>query len=389
MSKGFQEIKVGDKADFSVEITEELHASFAALSGDHSVIHTDETFSKRLGYAYLLTSFLSRLYGEHLPGGTSICIKQEVQFVNPYFVGDTITVLGEVTEKIESTRFVEMKVSMQRQCGTQVLRGKGVVQVNFTPQEVTPLYEGLYQKDFVDALKALGIKEEDTLFVHADIISFGKLRCFDRKKLSDALVGALKKAAHTIIMPTFTYSFCKGECFNVEYSPSTVGTLTEHFRKMPDSVRSLHPIFSVSISGDTSLQAVGKDSFDKDSIFGKLHAKKGKLLFFGAPFQSCTFIHYVEQMHGVKYRYMKTFEGTIKTADREYNEKVTYFVRDLEKKVNLDLLRLEKHLIQKGLMKEARLGEGRLLVIDAEALFDEGSKLLAQDPYYFLHEKPE
>jgi len=64
--------------------------AFAALSGDYSPIHCDEQFcsktrfKKRIGYAFLLTGFLSKLYGEHLPGGSSICIKQESKFIKPF-----------------------------------------------------------------------------------------------------------------------------------------------------------------------------------------------------------------------------------------------------------------------------------------------------------------
>ncbi len=73
--KSFSEIKVGDSDQFEVFVDEKMHSDFSELFGDFSPIHTSTEFSsksrfkRRIGYAFLLTGFLSRLYGEHLPGG--------------------------------------------------------------------------------------------------------------------------------------------------------------------------------------------------------------------------------------------------------------------------------------------------------------------------------
>ncbi|MEK6868888.1 MAG: MaoC/PaaZ C-terminal domain-containing protein, partial [Nanoarchaeota archaeon] len=80
-AKPFSGIKIGDKAEFEVTIDENMHNNFSKISGDYSPIHCDDIFSektkfgRKIGYAFLLTSFLSRLYGEYLPGGSSVCIK--------------------------------------------------------------------------------------------------------------------------------------------------------------------------------------------------------------------------------------------------------------------------------------------------------------------------
>ncbi|MBW2976546.1 hypothetical protein KY347_03820 [Candidatus Woesearchaeota archaeon] len=134
-AKSFSEIKIGDKAEFEVFIGEKLHDSFSNLSGDFSPIHRDDEFcsktkfEKKIGYAFMLTSFLSRLYGEYLPGGSSICIKQTSNFIKPFFIGDKITVVGEVVNKVESTQFVEIKTEMFRNDAECVFRGNGTVQI--------------------------------------------------------------------------------------------------------------------------------------------------------------------------------------------------------------------------------------------------------------------
>lgn len=134
-AKPFDKIEIGDRAEFEVEVDEALHRSFSELVGDHSPIHTNREFSsktnfkQRIGYAFLLTGFLSRLYGEYLPGGSSVCLSQEVKFPRPFFVGDKLKVVGEVVRKSKATNLVEIKSEIFRNGGERVLQGLGIVQI--------------------------------------------------------------------------------------------------------------------------------------------------------------------------------------------------------------------------------------------------------------------
>jgi len=89
-------ISVSDTYTESILITRDLHNNFAQLSGDNSPIHTSIEFAKRngyqdcLGYAFLITTLLSRIYGTQFPGGSELCLKQDCSFPTPYFVGDLL-----------------------------------------------------------------------------------------------------------------------------------------------------------------------------------------------------------------------------------------------------------------------------------------------------------
>jgi len=254
--------------------------------------------------------------------------------------------------------------------------------------------EAITEKDIYSALARVGCRKGDAIFVHSDLAVFGKLMCFDRNLFLGSICDAIKEsvgAEGTVIMPTFTYSFCDGHPFDVKNSKSKVGVLSEYFRNLTDVVRTIHPIFSVAIWGKQKeeVAAIGKDSFDGRSIFGKLHEMNGKIVFLGARFQTCTYIHYIEQTHGVPYRYMKRFTGKINAGGRVYDDECTFFVRYLEKNVKLNTVRLEKHLLTKGIMKECELGDGRILVVPSGILFEEGWRLLDQDIFFFLKAKPD
>ena len=91
-----QNIKCGNSFEFSFNYTERVHSDFMRFSGDDSNIHTSLDFATKngykgvLGYAFALTAFLSKIYGTQFPGGNELCLKQECNFRNPFYVGDRI-----------------------------------------------------------------------------------------------------------------------------------------------------------------------------------------------------------------------------------------------------------------------------------------------------------
>jgi len=249
------------------------------------------------------------------------------------------------------------------------------------------------KEEFVTALREVGVRHGDKCFVHCDIRVFGWPKTTDWPLLLGSLEEALIEAVGadgTLILPTFSYSFCKHETFDVAMTPGTVGVLNEHFRKRLDVRRSNHPIFSVAVWGNTRdmLVQVGDDSFSEDSVFGSLYRDRGKIVFLGADFGSCTFIHFVEQCHGVPYRYMKTFAGTVIENGIRHARQCTFFVRYLDANVVLDLSRLKTELLANGAMKTASVNGGPILAVDADALFRKAWEMLDADTFSLLREPP-
>jgi aminoglycoside 3-N-acetyltransferase len=244
-------------------------------------------------------------------------------------------------------------------------------------------------KDFLDASKKLGIRKGDKLFVHSDISVFGRLTNLNRDELLGGLIDLFKQAVGSdglIVMPTFTYDFCKGQVYDIEKSRSTVGILTEFFRKTPGVVRTLDPIHSAAVWGKDKekIAKVGKDTFGVKSIFDNFHKAKGKIVIFGAPFQSATVVHYIEQIYGVPYRFQKVFSGTITDGSKSWKDEYKFNVRYLDKPVNIDTSRLEKYLTKNKFLKKAKVGNGSIMVIKSSDLFRESVKLLNKDIHYFL-----
>ena len=111
----FDKIEIGLKKDFQIKITESLVNDFAKISGDFSPIHMNENyakgtiFKKRIVHGMLLSSLLSRIQGMYLPGKHALYFSQSLNFRNPCFIDDIITVSGTVIAKSESTKILKIE----------------------------------------------------------------------------------------------------------------------------------------------------------------------------------------------------------------------------------------------------------------------------------------
>ena len=131
----FDEIKIGLIHNFEVNIDEELTKKFANISGDYNPLHMDEQypketkFEKRVVHGMLLASFFSRLIGMYLPGKNALYFSQNLNFVNPCFIGDKVTVQGEIMNKSESTKIIKLKTSIKNQEGKSLVEGTSQVMI--------------------------------------------------------------------------------------------------------------------------------------------------------------------------------------------------------------------------------------------------------------------
>ena len=129
----FDEIKIGLKKEFQIKITESLVKDFAEISGDFSPIHMNENyaketfFKKRIVHGMLLSSLLSRIQGMYLPGKHALYFSQSLNFRNPCFIDDTVTVSGTVIAKSESTKILKIESIIKNQNNEIILSGIGRV----------------------------------------------------------------------------------------------------------------------------------------------------------------------------------------------------------------------------------------------------------------------
>tara|TARA_Y100000746_G_C15403397_1_gene407306 strand:- start:582 stop:1013 length:432 start_codon:yes stop_codon:yes gene_type:complete len=129
----YNDIEIGLSKEFQVEITESLVNDFAKISGDFSPIHMDDlyakstTFKKRVVHGMLLASFLSRMDGMFLPGKHALYFSQSVEFRNPCFIGDVLTISSKVIDKSDSTKIIKIESKITNQENKLLVYGLGRV----------------------------------------------------------------------------------------------------------------------------------------------------------------------------------------------------------------------------------------------------------------------
>ena len=129
----FDEIELGMQKSFKVDISEDMLDDFAKLSGDDNPLHTNEeyasstSFKKRVCSGMFLSSFFSRLVGMYLPGKHALHISQSLNFVNPCFIGETITVEGKVIDKSPATKIIKLETTITNESGKRIIDGKAQV----------------------------------------------------------------------------------------------------------------------------------------------------------------------------------------------------------------------------------------------------------------------
>ena len=238
------------------------------------------------------------------------------------------------------------------------------------------------------SLEQVGIKSGDDICVHTSIMRLGR-NLVSKEQLLGTLVAALREVigpTGTLLMPTFTYSYCHQQVYDVRNTPSTMGTLTEYYRKLPECQRTLDPIFSFAISGchtDFYLHENMSSCFGPNCVYDLLTQRDGKIVIFGDKRTGYTYLHYTEEKEKVDYRFHKTFSGiTINATGQEQQTSIDYFVRYLDRpSVFTGFVEvLEKH----HAIKETCLGGGELCAFSCRDFDRIFTDLIRHDVHRYL-----
>ena len=228
--------------------------------------------------------------------------------------------------------------------------------------------------DITAALRDLGVGARP-LLVHSDLRCCLTLRGRTRDEKLATMLAGLEGAIGDgpLLVPTYTYSYHRGEDFEPARSPSTVG-FGEWVRAQPGSRRTPDPIYSTAVRGrlpgdwEQRLFAVGdSDCYGPDSVFAYLRAVDAQILFFGVAATANTFVHHLEQVLGVPYRYFKDFGGRVLIGDSAIATRARCFVRDLESDVVVHFAPLVHAMREAGESSSTTFERGPRLTLTSAA----------------------
>ena len=132
-NRTFDEIKVGDSERLTRTLTSQDLYLFAAVSGDVNPTHVDEHYARHflsgrlVGHSLWSGSLISGLLGTQLPGPGTVYESQDLRFLRPVQVGDTVTATVTAREKRPDGRAVVFDCHCVNQHGEAVATGVAVV----------------------------------------------------------------------------------------------------------------------------------------------------------------------------------------------------------------------------------------------------------------------
>jgi aminopeptidase-like protein/aminoglycoside N3'-acetyltransferase len=237
--------------------------------------------------------------------------------------------------------------------------------------------------ELLGALRSIGIAPGDAVFFHVCLDALGRAEgCESASELSEMLLRVMREAVGeegTILVPAYSFSFCKRELFDVRETPadsgpwSTFGEFLEYFRALPGAVRSHDPIHSVVGSGPRAaelLTDVPNTCFGAGSVHDRLLGVGGKICTLGVGLNEASFRHFVEEKVGVPFRFRKLFTGRIRNGEEVRKTGWVYNVRMMAENGFPDGMRLERAAIESGAGKAARVGRGEVMAADTRAFHD-------------------
>lgn len=255
-------------------------------------------------------------------------------------------------------------------------------------------YGDYSQSDLVDGLRRIGIGQGDTVYTVVNLAKLGKAKgCDTTEEHCQCLWRALEEVvgpSGTILVPTYTFSFCRGEVFDLQGSPSVKGPWSptteflEYVRLLPGAIRSADPIHSVTgigVHAADILSDVPPTCFGEDSVPDRLRRLGAKICAVGVGLHESNFQHHVEEIVGVPFRFKKLFTGQSRNNGVTEKKGWVYNVGILAKNGSLDEHRLEESAREAGICRAVQVGSGELLGVDSRELFEFSSQALSKDPW--------
>ncbi len=237
--------------------------------------------------------------------------------------------------------------------------------------------------------KDLRIKKNDKIMIHSNVAGLLQFYDGDIGRACNLFISCLKKyigKKGVIIIPTYNYKFTEKKDFYVKKSLSEVGFLGNLFLKKNWKKRTLDPIFSHLVFGkisDFDKDTINTNAFGKKSIFSYLHRSNFKILCFCCSPDRMTYIHYLEYVFKVPYRFEKKFSGNF--IQNKKRSKITY-VYNVGKKNHIYRLNETKinQLIDNKNFLSSNLGKFQCFSVSSNYLYSQLQKKLKKEKKFLI-----
>ena len=125
----WDQLKVGDVATMTKTITESDVMLWVGICGDMNPVHIDRVYSKTTRFkdivvpGLLVAGLISAAVTKVAFG--NVYAMQNLKFVKPVYIGDTVTASAKIVEKLEDKRMVLLETICVNQNDEPVIVGEG------------------------------------------------------------------------------------------------------------------------------------------------------------------------------------------------------------------------------------------------------------------------
>ena len=132
-NKTFEEINIGDESSLTRTLTKRDIQLFAILTGDMNPAHLDEKYANSdlfhqiVGHGMWTGSLFSTIFGMSLPGPGAVYLSQNLRFLRPVHLGDTVTAIVIVISKEQKDKHIKFQTICINQNGDKVIEGEALV----------------------------------------------------------------------------------------------------------------------------------------------------------------------------------------------------------------------------------------------------------------------
>lgn len=225
----------------------------------------------------------------------------------------------------------------------------------------------------VEALRDLGIAPGDMIQVHSSLSALGYVEG-GAEAVVDALLETVGPAG-TVMVPTFNHG--QADIFDVRTTPSVNGAVTEALRKRPEAKRSVHPTHPYAAIGPRAewltCEHLNLLTFDQNSPLGKLAREGGWVVLLGVGMNANTAAHIGETLARVPCIGYREHERRIVAEDGSIQAAWSVLWRDGPCLLEWDPL--EQAMRDRGMIRDASLGDGRVMVMKAQDVIDTACEL--------------
>ena len=128
--RAFDSFRVGERTTFRKTVTEADVILMAGISGDMNPLHIDEEYARRTRFKArvaqgVLTVSIVSAANTLLTGPGFSYLGQELKFLAPVRIGDTVSATSEIVEVRADKQILRVRTTVRNQHGEMVADGLG------------------------------------------------------------------------------------------------------------------------------------------------------------------------------------------------------------------------------------------------------------------------